>query len=117
MASTSTSTARTQPPILDDEACRGFQTAIELVGRRWSGAILLAVSLGAERFGQIIAVVDGLSDRLLSQRLKELEAEGLVVRTVIPTTPAYSRYTLSERGHGLMVALQPLVNWGVASLR
>lgn len=106
--------ARPQPSILDEEACRGFQEAIELVGRRWSGAILLAISLGNERFGQILALVDGLSDRLLSQRLKELEAERLIIRTVVPTTPAYSRYTLSDRGRGLMDALQPLVNWGVS---
>ncbi|MFI6079451.1 winged helix-turn-helix transcriptional regulator [Streptomyces sp. NPDC051217] len=105
------------PSILDEQECRSFQTAVELVGRRWSGAILLAVSRGAERFGQIVASVDGLSDRLLSQRLKELEAQGLIVRTVVPTTPAHAVYTLSTDGKKLMAALQPLVNWGVASKR
>ncbi|MCS5717139.1 helix-turn-helix transcriptional regulator [Herbiconiux sp. CPCC 205763] len=105
---------RPQPPILAEEECRGFQTAIELVGRRWTGAILLSITRGARRFGEIIRSVDGLSDRLLSQRLKELEAEGLVERTVVPTTPAHSRYTLSTRGFRLMEALQPLVEWGVS---
>ncbi|MFL1381547.1 MULTISPECIES: winged helix-turn-helix transcriptional regulator [unclassified Nocardiopsis] len=108
---------RPQPPILNEEECRGFQGAIELVGRRWSGAILLALSRGASRFGQIIASVDGLSDRLLSQRLKELEAAGIVIRTIVPTTPAHSLYSLSPRGRELMAALQPLVEWGVAELR
>lgn len=109
--------ARPQPSILNEEECRGFQQAIELVGRRWSGAILLALSRGAARFGQITASVDGLSDRLLSQRLKELEAEGIIVRTIVPTTPAHSLYTLSPRGRELMAALQPLVEWGVAARR
>jgi DNA-binding HxlR family transcriptional regulator len=108
---------RPPPSILDEEVCRGFQTVVELIGRRWSGAILMAMSRGAERFGQILKLVDGLSDRLLSQRLKELEAQGLVVRTIVPTTPAYSRYTLSERGAELIEALQPLVRWGAAARR
>lgn len=104
--------SRPQPAILDEAQCRGFQTAIELVGRRWTGAILLSISRGAHRFGEITRSVDGLSDRLLSQRLKELEAEQLVERTVVPTSPAYSLYTLSDRGERLMAALQPLAEWG-----
>jgi DNA-binding HxlR family transcriptional regulator len=104
---------RPQPAIINEEACRGFQAAIELVGRRWTGAILLAMSPGATRFGQILRLVDGLSDRLLSQRLKELTAEGLVTRTIVPTTPAHSLYALSDRGQELMDALQPLATWGI----
>ncbi|SDZ43370.1 winged helix-turn-helix transcriptional regulator [Herbiconiux ginsengi] len=105
---------RPLPPILNEEECRGFQSAIELVGRRWTGAILLSITRGARRFSEIIRAVDGLSDRLLSQRLKELEAQGLVERTIVPTTPAYSRYTLTTRGIRLMAALHPLAQWGVA---
>lgn len=112
--STASTDNRPQPRILDERECRGFQTAIELVGRRWTGAILLSITRGARRFGEITRSVDGLSDRLLSQRLKELESEGLVERTVVPTTPAHSVYTLSTRGLRLMEALQPLVEWGVA---
>ena len=108
---------RPQPAILNEEECRGFQTAIELVGRRWTGAILLALSRGAGRFGEVLAMVDGLSDRLLSQRLKELEAERLVERTVVPTTPVQVRYALSEHGRELMIAIQPLVTWGLKSRR
>jgi DNA-binding HxlR family transcriptional regulator len=108
---------RPQPSILDEQACRGFQQAVELVGRRWSAAILLALSLGARRFGEILARVDNLSDRMLSLRLKELEAEGLVLRTVLPSTPVQVLYTLSDRGRELMTALQPLVDWGRRSGR
>ena len=95
--------------------CRRFQEAIEVVGRRWTAAILLALARGAARFGDVLRSVDGISDRLLSVRLKELEAEGLVVRTVIPTTPVQIHYTLTERGRELIVALQPLVKWGNAT--
>jgi DNA-binding HxlR family transcriptional regulator len=108
---------RPNPAILNEEECRGFQAAIELVGRRWTGAILLALSRGAGRFGEILAMVDGLSDRLLSQRLKELEAEHLVERTVVPTTPVQVRYALSDHGRELMAAMQPLVNWGIKAKR
>jgi DNA-binding HxlR family transcriptional regulator len=108
---------RPQPSILNEEECRSFQKAVELVGRRWTAAIMLALSRGAGRFGEILTLVDGLSDRLLSQRLKELEAEGLVVRNVVPTTPVQVRYGLSGSGRELMIALQPLVNWGMAARR
>ncbi len=86
---------------------------MELVGKRWSSGILMAISLGSTRFSEIQQRVEGLSDRLLSQRLKELEQSGLVVRTVVPTVPVQVRYELSERGADLMRSLQPLVSWGL----
>jgi DNA-binding HxlR family transcriptional regulator len=98
---------------LEEEACRSFQGALELVGRRWTGAILLAGSRGARRFSEYRAVVSGVSDRLLSQRLRELEAEQLIERTVIPTTPVQIRYAPTARGAELMAVLQPLVDWGI----
>lgn len=85
---------------------------MEIVGKRWTGAIMLALSRGASRFGEIVRMVDGLSDRLLSQRLKELAAHGLVTRTIVPTTPAYSEYALTPLGEDLIEAMQPLVAWG-----
>ncbi len=104
-------------PVIIDEQCRGFQAAVELAGRRWSAAILLALARGAGRFGDVLRRVDGLSDRLLSQRLKELEGEGLITRTVVPTTPVQIRYGLTERGRDLIVALQAVVEWGNAAKR
>ena len=105
------------PPVIIDEQCRAFQTAIEIIGRRWNAAILRALALGAGRFGDIRRRVDGVSDRLLSQRLKELQAEGLITRTVVPTTPVQIRYGLTKRGHDLIVALQPLVDWSIEAER
>ncbi|MEA9987025.1 MULTISPECIES: winged helix-turn-helix transcriptional regulator [Subtercola] len=97
---------------IDDAACRRFQTSLELVGKRWSSGILLAIARGEARFSDIAATVDGLSDRLLSVRLKELEQSGLVARSVVASTPVQVRYELTERGADLMDSLEPLVRYG-----
>jgi DNA-binding HxlR family transcriptional regulator len=96
---------------IDDTGCRTFQDALELVGRRWTGAILLAGMRGARRFGEYRAAVTGISDRLLAHRLKELEGDGLIERTVIPTSPVQIRYAPSLDGQELMTLLQPLIDW------
>ncbi|WP_245687418.1 winged helix-turn-helix transcriptional regulator [Streptacidiphilus griseoplanus] len=107
---------RTQPPRIEgnsihDDSCPSFLGALELIGRRWTGSILAAAAQGARRFGEYRAMIDGISDRLLAQRLKELEAEGLIERTVIPSTPVQIRYSLSRDGQALLGALQPLAQW------
>ena len=97
---------------IDDAACRRFLSSVELVGKRWSSGILLALFRGATRFSEVLTMVDGLSDRLLAQRLKELEGAGLVERSVIPSTPVQVRYALTQRGDELIRSLQPLAQWG-----
>jgi DNA-binding HxlR family transcriptional regulator len=74
---------------------------------------LLAVARGARRFSEIRGCVPGLSDRLLAQRLRELETAGLVRREVTPTMPVQVTYHLTPSGAELMAALQPLVRWGL----
>lgn len=96
---------------INDDECRRFQSAVELVGKRWSSGILLAVWQGSSRFSEILAHVDGLSDRMLAQRARELEAAHLLKREVIPTTPVQIRYELTERGEDLLRSLQPVVAW------
>ncbi len=96
---------------IDDDACRRFVSSTELVGRRWSSGIMLAIFRGAHRFSGIVAAVDGLSDRMAAQRLRELEAAGLVERHVIPSTPVQVRYELSQPGLELLRSLQPLAAW------
>ena len=98
-------------------SCRAFQHAVELIGRRWSGAILYEMFGGASRFSEIRDRVPGLSDRLLSQRLRELEAEGLVAREVIPEVPVQVHYTLTESARELLPAIHLLVEWGHKWLR
>jgi len=93
-------------PSIDDEVCRGHAPTMELVGRRWNSAILLALGKGAERFVEIDGSVEGISDRMLSLRLKELRDAGLVTRTVVPTMPVQIRYSLTERGRDLLLVLR-----------
>jgi DNA-binding HxlR family transcriptional regulator len=100
-------------PDIDAEACRAFQRTLECVGMRWSSAILLAGTRGARRFGEYRRMVPGISDRVLSQRLKELAGLGLIEREVVPTTPVQVLYRPTADGSDLMVALQPLVHWGL----
>jgi DNA-binding HxlR family transcriptional regulator len=91
--------------------CPKFHKAVELIGRRWTGAILSALLMGATRFTDIIHAVPGLSDRLLSERLKELEAEGIVRRIVHPETPVRIEYQLTEKGHDLHNVTNALSDW------
>lgn len=91
--------------------CPAYHRAIELIGRRWSGAILRALMSGASRFSDITAAVPGLSDRLLSERLKELEAEGIVNRIVTPSTPVRIDYRLTDKGHALNEVMLAISEW------
>jgi len=94
-----------------ERVCPHYHAAIELIGRRWSGAILLALTEGPMRFAQLCSSVPGISDRLLSQRLKELEREGLVARTVEPGTPVRVSYSLTDKGSALKPAISALRSW------
>ena len=91
--------------------CPRFHYAVELIGRRWTGAILRSLLSGADRFSNISSSVPGLSDRLLSERLRELEAEGIVVRTVIPAMPVKVEYTLTEKGQSLLPVIEEVSAW------
>ena len=97
---------------VDDDQCRRATSIVELVGRRWSSGIMLAMSRGATRFSEIVLTVEGLSDRMLAVRLRELEHAGLVDRVVEPTVPVSVRYRLSARGRDLLASLQPLQDYG-----
>lgn len=91
--------------------CARFHYAIELIGRRWTGAILIALRSGRSRYCEIRDCVPGLSDRMLCDRLRELEATGLVGREVIPATPVQVRYELTAMGEGLAPVLDELSRW------
>ncbi|MGO9820444.1 MAG: winged helix-turn-helix transcriptional regulator [Solirubrobacteraceae bacterium] len=91
--------------------CPLYHEAVELVGRRWTGAILQVLMDGPMRFSEIGQAIPELSDRLLSERMKELEARGLVERTVIAGPPLRVQYELSKMGHELEPALSALGRW------
>jgi DNA-binding HxlR family transcriptional regulator len=99
--------AQEQPP----GVCPHFHDAIELIGKRWTGAIVFALTERPLRFGELREAVPGLSDRLLSSRLRELEREGLVARSVEPGSPVRVSYALTEAGTGLRPAMEELKIW------
>jgi DNA-binding HxlR family transcriptional regulator len=93
--------------------CPLFHQAVELIGRRWTGAILdVLLQSGPLRFSEIAHAVPQLSDRLLSQRLKDLERHGVVRRVVEAGPPARVRYALTDMGRSLGPALAELKAWG-----
>ena len=94
-----------------DPFCPHYQRAIELIGGRWTGSILRCLTTGVHRFSDIRQTIPGLSDRMLSERLKELEAEGLVQRNVIPDTPVRVEYLLTAKGASLGAVVITIAGW------
>ncbi len=91
--------------------CPQYHDAVELIGRRWTGAILRAMMTGVNRFSDLSDTIPGLSDKMLSERLKELEARGIVARCVIPETPVRIAYELTDKGRDLEQVVQALADW------
>jgi len=95
------------------QCCPHFHRAVELVGKRWTGAILyvLLQANAPLRFSEIAHAVPDLSDRLLSERMKELERCGIVRRRVAATSPVRVEYQLTDRGRDLESSLSALKGW------
>lgn len=91
--------------------CEVFHRAVELIGKRWTGAVIQAMLEGAARYCEIKAAVRGLSDRLLAERLRELEEAGIVFREVTAERPPQVSYRLTEKGRGLKPALDAVADW------
>jgi DNA-binding HxlR family transcriptional regulator len=94
------------------ECCPRYHEAIEFLGKRWTGAIVrVLMHRSPLRFSEIAHAVPELSDRLLSERMKELEARGVVRRTVIPGRATRVEYALTPMGRELEPALSALEQW------
>jgi DNA-binding HxlR family transcriptional regulator len=100
-----------QPHTEQSPFCPRYQFAVELLGRRWAGAILRKLVAGPARFNEILAAIPGLSDRLLTERLRELEREGLVARNVSQDRPLRVTYDLTECGHSLDAIVVSIGDW------
>ena len=108
--------SETDPPVESSMAedvpvCEHFQQAAELLGKRWTPQIVRALLAGTSRFTELRDAVPGLSDNLLSERLKALESAGIVTRSVAPSTPVRICYELTERGRDLDRVIEELAEW------
>lgn len=91
--------------------CPRYERAIQLLGKRWTGLLLDALLRGPQRFCELTSAVEGLSDRVLSDRLRELEVEGIVERIVYPHIPVRVEYQLTEKGKALAPVVDAIHTW------
>src|SRR5215470_4630759 len=93
------------------ELCAKFHRSIELIGRRWTGAIIYLLLKSRCRFATLRDAIPDITDRMLSERLQELEQEGIIDRTVIPETPVRVEYALTRKGRALTEAMDAIAEW------
>jgi DNA-binding HxlR family transcriptional regulator len=93
------------------ELCSRFHRASELIGRRWTGAIIFVLLKSRCRFATLRDAIPDITDRMLSDRLQELESEGIVERTVIPEAPVRVEYALTRKGRALGSAIEAISIW------
>lgn len=91
--------------------CPRYEHAVQVICKRWTGLLLDALMEGPRRFGELTVLVDGLSDRVLSDRLRELEAEGIVKRVVYPQIPVRVEYQLTDKGYALKPVTDAIHSW------
>jgi len=91
--------------------CARFHRASELIGRRWTGAIIFVLLKSRCRFATLRDAIPDITDRMLCARLQELEQEGIVDRTVVPETPVRVEYALTRKGRALAAAVDAIVDW------
>ncbi|MGE3509970.1 MAG: winged helix-turn-helix transcriptional regulator [Vicinamibacterales bacterium] len=91
--------------------CTRFHRASELIGRRWTGAIIFVLLKSRCRFATLRDAIPDITDRMLSERLQELEQEGIVERTVYPETPVRVEYALTRKGKALGSAIDAIADW------
>lgn len=91
--------------------CPLYRSAVELIGRKWSGAVLRAMLSGTTQFSEFAGIIPGVSDRLISVRLKEFEAEGIIERIVIPDKPVRIQYRLTPKGEALGAVVTAISAW------
>src|SRR3981189_3887517 len=104
----------TQLPDPNTEDCRDVSSILALVGDKWTVLIVVLLGDGPMRFNEIKRMVGGISQRMLTFTLRGLERDGLVTRTVFPTTPHRGDYELTKLGSSLWEAVEPLGSWARA---
>jgi DNA-binding HxlR family transcriptional regulator len=94
-----------------NQVCARFHEAVELIGARWTGAILQVLMQGRTRYADLRSAVPEISDRMLSERLRALEQAGIVVRYVSPEPPVRVEYELTAKGQALEPSLKAIGEW------
>lgn len=94
-----------------NKICPRYEHASQILGKRWTGLLLYTLMEGPRRFCELTTAVEGLSDRVLSDRLRELEVEGIVERLVYPQVPVRIEYRLTEKGRDLKPVLDAIQTW------
>ena len=98
-------------PAQEPQLCTQFHKAIELIGRKWTGAIVFLLLKGPSRFTTLREAIPDITDRMLSERLQELEREAIVERKVFPETPVRVEYTLTRKGRALASTVDSIADW------
>ena len=93
------------------QMCPKFEAAFELLGKKWTGLIISTLLKGANRFSDIQEVIPALSARMLTERLKDLEDQGILVRNVYPEMPVRIEYELTDKGRDLEKSLSEIQKW------
>lgn len=101
-------TRNNEPP---HPVCSRFHQAVELIGGRWTGAIIQTLLQGKTRYALIKAAIPDITDRMLSERLRSLESEELLTRKVVPESPVRVEYELTEKGRSLESSLTEIGAW------
>ncbi|KNH25742.1 winged helix-turn-helix transcriptional regulator [Priestia sp. YIM B13446] len=94
-----------------DELCPKVWKTFDIIGKRWNGLIIYVLMSGPKRFSEIHSSIPSLSKRMLTERMKELEEEGIVIRHVIPERPVRIEYILTKKGSELGMILGPVSKW------
>lgn len=96
---------------MEEKLCPKFEAAFQLLGKRWTGLIIRVLMTGPKRFKDISSKIPNMSDRMLAERFKELEAFGIISRQVYPETPVRIEYELTEKGHALERVMNDVQSW------
>ena len=91
--------------------CTNFHNAIEFLGKRWMGIVIYSLLDGPKRYNEINSAIPGISDRLLTERLRDLEKEGLIKKNVLNTSPKKVEYELTTAGKDLEEVIHALIKW------
>ena len=94
-----------------EKPCPRYERAMSILGKKWTCIMLRCLMEEPRRFSDISAYVSGLSDRLLSQRLQELEEAGIVARKVYAQRPVVVEYSLTEKGEALSQVVSSIQTW------